>query len=205
LSCVYRIREKSGFGVGIQHVVEVLCGAETEKIRKFGHHTLSTYNIGGEHGRAEWAAIGRELARMGLLFQNAEKFNVVELTEAGRAALKTRQKITLTKPMAAAEPEKRRVGEIACDEALFESLRRLRKQLADERAVPSYIIFSDVTLRQMARYYPVTAAELSRINGMGEKKLREFGRDFMEVIGAHLRTNPRQMFADDSFSTPGRR
>src|SRR2546422_8695509 len=59
LSCVYRIREKSGFGVGLQHVVEVLCGADTEKVRKFGHQTVSTYNIGGEHKRAEWGTIGR--------------------------------------------------------------------------------------------------------------------------------------------------
>ena len=83
LSCVYRIREKSRFGVGLQHVVEVLCGADTEKVRKFGHQSLSTYNIGGEHSRAEWGAIGRELVRLGLLFQNAEKFNIVELTDRG--------------------------------------------------------------------------------------------------------------------------
>src|SRR5580658_5314714 len=112
LSCVYRIREKSNFGVGIQHVVEVLCGADTEKVRKFGHQNLSTYNIGGEHTRAEWGAIGRELARLGLLFQNAEQFNIVELTEAGRVALKVRQKITLTKPVApTAVPEQHRAGE----------------------------------------------------------------------------------------------
>ncbi|MCL4788090.1 MAG: ATP-dependent DNA helicase [Verrucomicrobia bacterium] len=141
LSCVYRIREKSGFGVGIQHVVEVLCGAETERIRKFGHQTLSTYNIGGEHDRAEWAAIGRELVRLGLLHQNADKFSILELTDAGRAALKSRQRIMLTKPVAAPEPDKHRIGEIECDEALFEKLRQLRKQLADERAVPPYIIF----------------------------------------------------------------
>jgi len=144
LSCVYRIREKSGFGVGVQHVVEILCGAETEKVRKFGHQNLSTYNIGGEHTRAEWGAVGRELVRLGLLFQNPEKFNIVELTDAGRAALKSRQKITLTKPVAPTGPEKHRAGEIACDEALFENLRALRKQLADERAVPPYIIYSDV-------------------------------------------------------------
>ena len=71
LSCVYRIREKSGFGVGIQHVVEVLAGADTEKIRKWDHHRLSTYNIGHEHSRAEWSAIGRELVRLGLLRQDA--------------------------------------------------------------------------------------------------------------------------------------
>lgn len=200
LSCVYRIREKSGFGVGMQHVVEVLCGADTEKVRKFGHHTLSTYNIGGEHTRAEWGAIGRELTRLGLLFQNTDKFSIVELTDAGRAALKSRRQITLTKPVAPTEPARHRIGEIACDEALFEKLRILRKQLADERGVPPYIVFSDVALRQMARFYPVNGQEFSRISGVGDKKLHEFGRVFLAEIAEHLRRNPRQMFADDSFS-----
>ena len=202
LSCVYRIRERSGFGVGIQHVVEVLCGADTEKVRKFGHQTLSTYNIGGEHTRVEWAAIGRELVRLGLLFQNAEKFNIIELTDGGRAALKSRSKITLTRPVAAPAPEKRRAGEIACDEALFEKLRQLRKQLADERGVPPYIVFSDVALRQMARFYPADDKDFSRINGVGEKKLREFGAAFLCEIASHLQTNPRQIFAGDSFTEP---
>jgi ATP-dependent DNA helicase RecQ len=197
LSCVYRIREQSGFGVGIQHVVEVLCGAETEKIRKFGHQNLSTYRIGGEHSRAEWGAIGRELVRLGLLFQNAEKFNIVELTDAGRAALKTRRKVTLTKPVAPTEPVKHRAGEIACDEVLFETLRTLRKQLADEHAVPPYIIFSDVSLRQMARFYPANEKDFSRISGVGDRKLREFGDIFLREIAVHVQTNPRQVFADD--------
>ena len=199
LSCVYRIREKSGFGVGLQHVVEVLGGADTEKVRKFGHHLLSTYDIGGEHTRAEWATIGRELVRLGLLFQNAEKFNIVELTDQGRAALKSRQKVTLTRPVAPTEPAQHRIGEIACDEVLFGKLRELRKQLADERGVPPYIVFSDVSLRQMARFYPASDREFSRISGVGDRKLREFGAVFLGEIAAHLQSNPRQMFADDSF------
>ena len=199
LSCVYRIREKSGFGVGLQHVIEVLGGADTEKVRKFGHHLLSTYDIGGEHTRAEWATIGRELVRLGLLFQNAEKFNIVELTDQGRAALKSRQKVTLTRPVAPTEPAQHRIGEIACDEVLFGKLRELRKQLADERGVPPYIVFSDVSLRQMARFYPASDREFSRISGVGDRKLREFGAVFLGEIAAHLQSNPRQMFADDSF------
>ncbi|MGH7953548.1 MAG: HRDC domain-containing protein [Limisphaerales bacterium] len=134
---------------------------------------------------------------LGFLFQNAEKFNIVELAEAGRAALKARQKITLTKPVAPTEPQKHRAGEIACDEVLFEKLRALRKQLADERAVPPYIIFSDVSLRQMARFYPANDNEFSRISGVGDKKLREFGESFLREIASHLQSNPRQIFADD--------
>ena len=200
LSCVFRIREQSGFGVGIQHVVEVLCGADTEKVRKWGHTTLSTYGIGTEHDRAEWAAIGRELVRLSFLIQNADKFNIVELTPAGREVLKTRRKVTLTRPVAAPEAAKYRAGEIAADEGLFEKLRQLRKQLADEHGVPPYIVFSDVALRQMARHYPQSEAEFARISGVGEKKLREFGDVFLQEVAAHLRSHPRQIFADDSFT-----
>src|SRR5439155_3148107 len=112
------------------------------------------------------------------------------------------QKVTLTRPVAAPEPAKQRAGEIGCDEALFEKLRQLRKRLADEQSVPSYIIFSDVALRQMARFYPQTEADFSRISGVGEKKLREFGGVFMAEIAAHLHANPRQVFADDTFTSP---
>ena len=178
------------------------CGADTEKVRKFGHQSLSTYNIGGEHSRAEWGAIGRELVRLGFLFQNAEKFNIVELTDPGRRALKSRQKVALTRPVAPTEPAKHRIGEIGCDEVLFEKLRGLRKRLADERGVPPYIVFSDVSLRQMARFYPATGKDFARVSGVGDRKLREFGEVFLREIAAHLQSSPRQIFADDSFAEP---
>ncbi len=147
------------FGVGLNHVVEVLTGADTEKIRKWSHEQLSTYGIGKEHSRPEWAAIGRELVRLGFLRQTAEKFSVLELTNDGLAALKQRKKITLTQPAVAPETKVHQVGEISCDEVLFDRLRTLRKKLADERDVPAYIIFSDVSLRQMARNYPASESD----------------------------------------------
>jgi ATP-dependent DNA helicase RecQ len=202
LSCVFRIREKNGFGVGLNHVVEVLTGADTEKIRKWDHAQLSTFGIGKEHSRPEWAAIGRELIRLGFLRQTTEKFSVLEITNEGRAALKERKKITLTKPVTTPEKQVRHVGEIACDETLFERLRELRKKLADERDVPAYIIFSDVALRQMARNYPESENDFARISGVGEKKLREFGEVFLNEIALHLATNPRQIFAEESFVVP---
>ena len=170
LSCVYRIREKSGFGVGVEHVVEVLCGADTEKVRKFGHHSLSTYGIGKEHDRADWGNIGgAQLVRLGFLVPNAEKFNILELTDEGRAALKTRQKITLTKPVSAPEPPTIRPAKSRVTRSCSKP-RASCKQLADERGVPSYIMFSDVALRQMARFYPPSDREFSRISGVGKKK-----------------------------------
>lgn len=200
MSCVFRIKQAGTFGVGLNHVIEVLTGAQSERVLKWGHDKLTTYNIGREHTRSEWAAIGRELVRLGHLRQTTDKFPVIELTDAGMAALKARTKITLTKPVAAPEKAVSHVGEITCDELLFEKLRRLRKELADARAVPSYIIFSDVALRQMARLYPQTEGEFSRISGVGASKLRDFGAQFLEEIAAHLRANPRQMFADTSFT-----
>jgi ATP-dependent DNA helicase RecQ len=183
-------------------VVEVLTGAATEKIRNWNHTELSTYGIGKEHSRPEWAAIGRELVRLGLLRQTAGKFSTLELTADGGNALKERRKITLTKPTVASETKTRHVGEITCDEMLFEQLRMVRKQLADERDVPAYIIFSDVALRQMARNYPQTENDFARISGVGEKKLREFGAAFLAQIAAHLQSNPRQVFAEDTFVAP---
>jgi len=85
---------------------------------------------------------------------------------------------------------------------LFERLRQLRKQLADQQAVPPYIIFSDVSLRQMARQYPEDEREFARISGVGERKLQEFGVAFLAEIAAHLQTNPRQILADNSFDAP---
>ena len=202
MSCVFRIREKNGFGVGLNHVVEVLTGADTEKIRKWEHTELSTFGIGKEHSRPEWAAIGRELVRLGFLRQTTEKFSTLELTNTGAAILKSRTQVTLTKPVAAPETKVHHVGDIACDETLFERLRELRKQLADERDVPAYIVFSDVALRQMARNYPESERDFARISGVGEKKLREYGEVFLNEIALHLATNPRQIFADDSFVVP---
>jgi ATP-dependent DNA helicase RecQ len=190
LSCVYRIYEKSGFGMGLIHVAEVLTGANSEKVRKMGHETLSTYGIGQEHSRAEWASVGRELVRLGFLAQDAERFNVLQLTPEGRDALRSRQKISLTRTVQT--PERKtsrpsRAGEIECDEALFEKLRALRRKLADERSVPAYIVFSDSTLRYMARDCPRTTTEFSRISGVGERKLAEFGDVFIGEIALHLK------------------
>jgi ATP-dependent DNA helicase RecQ len=202
LSCIYRIRQQSGFDFGLNQIVEVLTGADTENVRKWGHAKVSTYGIGQEHSRAEWKAIGRQLVRLGFVRQTTDKFSVLVLTPSGLDLLKQRKRVTLTKPVSAPEPQARRVGEIACDEALFERLRELRKRLADERAVPPYIVFSDVSLRQMAREYPAAEREFARISGVGEKKLQEFGAAFLAEIAAHLQTSPRQIFADNSFAPP---
>ena len=194
LSCVFRIRQKSGFSTGMNHVVAVLTGSDSDKVRQWGHDTLSTYGIGTELGRNEWGSVGRELVRLGYLRQAAEQFSVVELTPEGLAALKDRRRILLTRPMERPRPRAQKVGEIECDELLFEKLRQLRKTLADEHGVPPYIIFGDVSLRQMAREYPANEDEFRRITGVGERKLRDYGESFLDEIRAHVRLNGRQEF-----------
>lgn len=198
LSCVYRIRQASRFGCGVNHVIEVLTGADTERIRRWAHDRLSTYGIGREMSRPQWAAVARELMRLGFLAQSDGEYPVLELTAEGIDILRTRAPVTLTKPLML--PKVRRIaprpGEIACDEILFDRLRTLRKRLADERSVPAYVIFGDATLRQLAREYPVREADMTGIFGMGQKKQAEFGPVFAAEIAAYLTDNSRQTFND---------
>jgi ATP-dependent DNA helicase RecQ len=198
LSCVFRIQQASRFGAGLNHVIEVLTGAKTDKITRWGHDQLSTYGIGGELSRSQWASIGRELMRLGYVGLGTGEYATLELTAEGMAVLRARTPITLTKPAAHA-PKSRRVaprreGDIDCDEILFEKLRTLRKLLADERKVPAYIIFGDNTLRALAREYPQSLSALEGIPGIGEKKRAEFGEVFTATIAGYLKHNSRQSF-----------
>jgi len=198
LSCVHRIQAKSGFGFGLNHVVDVLRGADTEAIRQRGHNALSTYGIGRELKRDGWQAIGRELLRLGLIECAPGKFATLSLTPAGLGTLRKRTPITLTKQIDVAEKAARtRTGAIECDEELFERLRGLRRKLADERNVPAYVIFSDVSLREMARNYPTTEGEFRRISGVGAQKLKDFAAPFLSKIKDYLVNNPRRTFLHD--------
>jgi ATP-dependent DNA helicase RecQ len=198
LSCVHRIHAKSGFGFGLNHVADVLRGADTEAIRQRSHNELSTYGIGRELKREAWQAIGRELLRLGLVECAPGKFATLSLTQAGRDALRHRTPITLTKQIeVVARDQKARAGAIECDEVLFDCLRGLRRKLADERNVPAYVIFSDVSLREMARNYPTTATEFRRIAGVGEQKLKDFAETFLSEIKNYLAANPRRTFSGD--------
>ncbi len=196
LSCIYRIRQGGQFGVGMNHIIEVLTGAQTEKIERWGHHRLTTYGIGKDLARPAWAAVGRELMRLGYVAQADGEYPILEITDEGRRVLVAREKITLTKPLALPKAKRvaRREGDIECDEILFARLRELRKKLADERGVPAYIVFGDATLREMARSYPTRLSELEGITGVGEKKRAEFGETFTDAIAQFLKNNPRMNF-----------
>jgi ATP-dependent DNA helicase RecQ len=202
LSCVARVHQKSGFGFGLNHIVEVLTGANTEAVRQRGHDQLSTYGIGTEMKREAWQAVGRELLRLGLVEAAPGKFATLSLSEKGLAALRERTSITLTKPPDVAKKTKSRAGEIEADETLFDVLRGVRRRLADERNVPAYVIFSDVALREMARSYPTTSADFRRIPGVGEQKLKDFAEPFLAAINEYLEAHPRQSFAAAGAAAP---
>lgn len=194
LSCVYRVRQGGRFGVGMNHLIEILTGSANEKIQRWGHDKLTTYGIGKDLTRPQWSAIGRDLLRLGYLAQDAGQFPTIALTDLGLEALKSRRVIMLSKPVELKKISVPRTGEIECDETLFDRLRKLRKRLADERSVPAYVIFGDNTLRQMAREYPTHIDALRMIGGMGEKKLAEFGNLFTNEVAAYLRTYPKVDF-----------
>src|SRR5438874_655878 len=197
LSCVHRIHAKSGFGFGLNHITDVLRGADTEAVRQRSHNELSTYGIGRELKRDAWQAIGRELLRLGLIECAPGKFATLKLTKDGLDTLRERIPITLTKQIDISEQRtKGAAGEIECDEVLFERLRAVRRKLADERDVPAYVAFSDVSLRGMARSYPTITSEFRRLPGVGEQKLKDFAEPFVAEITEYLRTNSRQAFRE---------
>lgn len=188
LSCVARIRHGGSAGVGIGHIIDVLLGAETEKIWRWNHDRLSTYGIGKEHSKALWRAYADEFLRLGLITVDPMHFNVVSLTAAGRRVLTERTSVAVRLPPPSTGGSKRRRGvaiaasEEPHDERVFRGLRALRKQIADERNVPAYHVFSDATLRAMARELPRTPTQLRKISGVGDKKLTDFGSRFLLEI-----------------------
>ncbi len=193
LSCVYRLRERDGFGYGVTYVIDVLRGSTNEKILTRGHDQLSTYGIGAEQSRDHWQSLIRQLIHRGFLAQDIARFSALRLTEAARPLLRGEMQLTLAQPRTRVPSKKQRLrtaragraAELAglpVDERLFEELRALRKRLADEQNVPAYVVFSDATLAEMAARRPGTYAELLEVSGVGQTKLERYGDVFLEAI-----------------------
>ncbi len=186
LSCVFRVGQR--FGVG--HVLDVLRGARTQRVMELGHDKLSTYGIGAEQSTEFWGNLIRQLVHLGYLRQDVASYSVLKLTEAARPLLRGEEQLILAKPRLRALPEKkaprRKTGEFDYDRELFETLRALRKRLADEAGVPPYVIFGDATLAEMAAYLPEDRQALLDINGVGKLKLRRYGDEFLEEIRGYL-------------------
>jgi len=207
MSCAIRVRQASGYDFGLRHLADILIGSRAEKILRLGHDKLSTYNLGKGRSAAQWMEIGRQLQRLGLLTAGDGDRPTCTITPAGVEALKSRATITLTRLMSTEKkPAAIRAGDIPCDVGLFEKLRTLRKQLADEAGVPPYIVFTDVTLRHMAREYPQTLQAMSAIPGIGERKLADYGGLFMAVVMGWVDSgNEKQVFPPLELASPAPR
>jgi ATP-dependent DNA helicase RecQ len=189
ISCVLRINKHSGFSVGLAHIVDVLTGAQHEKIKRWGHDSLSTYGVGRGRAKSEWLYYGRELISRGLLRTNPERFNVIEVTPEGLQVLKERRSVILRAPLVTSgltsdkkNEQKRSLGAIDYDTALFERLRSWRVGVAKKKGVPAYMVFSDATLQAIAASQPSSLGGLGGISGIGEKKLSLYGEALLEVI-----------------------
>lgn len=181
LSCVKRTGER----FGATYVIDVLRGSSVERILRFGHNNLSTWGIGKDRSKEEWNYIARGVVRMGFAYQDPEAFNAIRITDEGYQLLFKGAKLFLpAAPVRGGRKTTTDAGDITIvHPELFNELRALRKQLADDRGVPPYVIFNDTTLRQMAAQLPGTIGALLAVNGVGQRKAQEFGDAFLSVIG----------------------
>ncbi len=202
LSCLYRVRQASGFSFGLNHVVEILRGSEAAGIVERGHDRLPTHGIGRDVSAEGWKQLAAELIRLGYASRTDDKFATVDLTDEGLAVLRERRAVRVRRAPAAkraeARPARRKVaGDFAFDDALFQLLRGLRREIAAAKNVPPYIIFSDASLRHMARFYPDSDLAFEGTPGVGRKKSVEFARRFLKVIRDYVAEHGRQVFRDE--------
>jgi ATP-dependent DNA helicase RecQ len=186
LSCAYR----TGQRFGAQHLIDVLRGVETERVKNLGHDRLSTWNIGTDLDERNWRGVFRQLVAAGLLQVDAEGFGSLRLTESSRAVLVGGERVQLRRE-AVRERRSRKATQAGAPatvpaehEELFEALRSLRARLAREQNVPAYVIFHDATLRAMACERPADLESLGRIGGVGSAKLARYGEAFLAAIDA---------------------
>jgi len=200
LSCVFRIN-KAGYPMGLGHTVDVLRGSENAKIKARGHDNLSTHGIGQAHPADYWRLLGKQLIQRGYLNQSDDGYNTVSLTPLASTALKEKQPFMMKAPEVRKPTAKAaRTGAIDCDEGLFEVLRSMRKAMADTAGVPPYVVFGDVSLRQMARRYPRSHTEFLSIPGVGQQKLSQYGAPFITVIEEWLSENDPRDFPPVEFT-----
>nr|WP_114087537.1 DNA helicase RecQ [Thalassospira profundimaris] len=184
LSAVYR----TGQRFGPAHVIEVLMGRNTEKIRQNGHDKTSVYGLGKDIAQPQWRSVFRQLLAMGYLQVNEEGHGGVYLTEESRPVLRGEKVVEMrldTSERKRATTQRLRdfdtFFEDESDREMWEALRRLRRELAQEQNVPPYVIFNDRTLSEMVKFKPRSLNEMAAINGVGAKKLDQYGLAFLDI------------------------
>ncbi len=181
--------EQTGQRFGAAHVIDVLCGADTGKIRSLRHHLLPAYGIGREENKDTWRSMLRQLVAAGYLRLDITGFGGLSLKKDGRSladdggVFRFRRDTTRSgSPTSRAAPASVGADRSGVNEDLFAALKDLRLDLARERGVPAYVIFNDRSLVVMARDKPANEAEFSQVFGVGEAKLRDFAQRFLALI-----------------------
>jgi ATP-dependent DNA helicase RecQ len=194
LSCVLRVQER----YGADYVSLVLTGSKDERILSAGHHELSTWGLLKEYRRQDVRQWVEQLVGQDYLCKDGE-YSTLSVTTTGRLLLKGDSTPTLLQPSKASRGKSVRADAeswAGVDGQLFDVLRQLRRELSEERGVPAYIVFSDATLRDMARQAPTTAEGLLEVRGVGRQKLADYGEAFLACINSYGEGNSRGAFSN---------
>lgn len=189
LSCIYRIQnERFGFGAG--HIIEILTGKKSEKVLKFNHDKLSVFGIGKDNDIHQWQSIIRQLVILGYIKVEPE-YMTLGLTGESAKVLRSLVKVRLRKhilqPKIKQAAEKQKTYSLnGSDTELFAKLKELRLSFAKAENMPPYIIFHDKTLMEMAHKKPSSLEEMGKISGVGETKLKKYGKAFLEKINQKI-------------------
>ncbi|WP_312513021.1 DNA helicase RecQ [Massilia sp.] len=187
LSTVYRVDQRFAAG----HVIDVLRGAQTERISQWHHDKLTVYGVGADRSEQEWRAIVRQAIALGLLTVDHDAFSSLKLTDGARPVLKGEQKIQLRQYQKPVKPKRQSTSRSNYEEtelsrseqAIFDRLRSWRMGTAREHGVPAYVVFQDATLREIAKVKPTSIDALRGVSGVGEKKLVSYGDEIVALIG----------------------
>jgi len=191
LSTIYRVQQMSSISFGAGHIMDILRGKDTEKVKQYGHETLSTFGLGAEFSEAQLRGVLRQLIAIGAVGVDAQAFNTLYLTEGSRAVLKGEVTVQLRESVSTPSTKRsRRAGVTAPaaanlgvdDQVRFINLKAWRAEVAREHNLPAYVIFHDATLAEIARRSPQTLEDLQGISGIGEKKLQAYGEAVLRVI-----------------------
>ncbi|WP_170364603.1 DNA helicase RecQ [Ruegeria arenilitoris] len=180
LSAILRTEEWFGSG----HLIDILLGNDTDKIRARRHDELPTYGIGKDWSRPQWQAIFRQMMGHDLVRPDPERHGALRMNEAAKPILKGEAQITLRKDTLRKATRRPAVKMMVSEEdaPLLSALKAKRRALAEAARVPAYVIFPDRTLIEMAEQRPMTLDEMARIGGVGAKKLDRYGDTFLEVV-----------------------
>lgn len=190
LSTIYRVNQR----FGAMHVLDVLRGIDSEKVRQWDHDKLSTYGIGSGIAEPEWRAILRQAIALGLVDVDYDAYNALKLTDAARPVLRGQSQVQMRhyqKPAKAKRGGPKPKGYVESDlstveQTIFDKLRWWRVETARKHNVPAYVIFHDATMREIAKAQPLSLADLRGVSGVGEKKLETYGEEIVDLIAALL-------------------